>query len=568
MVKPAISSNAFGSWVIPFLLGILSFYLVCGPDILAPRNIGWLQHGDPATHYLGWVFFRQSEWTMPIGLNPSYGLEISNAIIYSDSIPLFAISFKLISNLLPDPFQYFGIWVLLCFILQALFGWKIASLISRNTFFCTICTCFFAFSPPMIWRLNQNIGHISLVGHFLLLAALLLALSPRRSMTTWYWAILIGLTAAIHVYFLAMVAAIWLADSGDRLLNDELTRKQAALEIVGITAIILLVSWQIGVFSVLQGAQSEGYGIYKFNLAALIDPGKPGYGYWSYLLPDLSGDEGYHEGFNYLGLGILLLIPPALFGLTRNYRQLFVRCRRMRLLIIALIMLAAFSITPQIGIASHQFGFTVEQPLFLKLMSIFRSSARMFWPAYYAIYIGIFWMIVHSYRKRIALPLLGLALAVQLGDGSAGWLHIGAHLKEQPSAVWTTPLRSPFWACAATRYRNIRTIAQVPDPKNWSAFAYYAAEHRMGTDIVYLARYAQKDLQAAAQRSSAMISTGRFDRDSLYVLDLAAFRKAVPHIDSIRYDIGRVDNFFVIAPVLTDGSHCPGISTEPIPARA
>lgn len=52
--------------ILPLLLGALAFLLVIGPRALDPQNIAWLAEGDPATHYLGWVFFRHSPWTFPL----------------------------------------------------------------------------------------------------------------------------------------------------------------------------------------------------------------------------------------------------------------------------------------------------------------------------------------------------------------------------------------------------------------------------------------------------------------------------------------------------------------------
>ncbi len=42
--------------LLPLLIGILAFFIVVGPRALNPQNIAWLGRGDPATHYLGWVF--------------------------------------------------------------------------------------------------------------------------------------------------------------------------------------------------------------------------------------------------------------------------------------------------------------------------------------------------------------------------------------------------------------------------------------------------------------------------------------------------------------------------------
>lgn len=41
----------------PLLLGMLAFYIIIGLRVLDPTNLAWLGEGDPATHYLGWLFF-------------------------------------------------------------------------------------------------------------------------------------------------------------------------------------------------------------------------------------------------------------------------------------------------------------------------------------------------------------------------------------------------------------------------------------------------------------------------------------------------------------------------------
>lgn len=192
--------------LLPVLLGILAFFIVVGPRALNPMNIAWLEGGDSATHYLGWAFFRHSPWTFPLGLNPSYGLELSNAVIFSDSNPLFALIFKPFSALLPEPFQYFGFWFLTCFILQSWFGWKLTGLVSRNVVLQLLGAGLFLFVPAMIIRMGV---HLSLAGHFLVLAALYLALRPFTQKRCLAWGALLGATALVHAYLLAMVALIW-----------------------------------------------------------------------------------------------------------------------------------------------------------------------------------------------------------------------------------------------------------------------------------------------------------------------------------------------------------------------
>lgn len=108
---------------VPLIIGIAAFFLLIGPRVLDPTNIAWLGASkDPANTYLGWAFFRQAGLSFPLGLNPLYGLGQSNSIVYSDSNPLLALLFKPFSQWLPVPFQYFGIWLLGCFVLQTWFA--------------------------------------------------------------------------------------------------------------------------------------------------------------------------------------------------------------------------------------------------------------------------------------------------------------------------------------------------------------------------------------------------------------------------------------------------------------
>ena len=142
----------FAADFLPIGFSLLAFFLVAGPFILDGRNIQWLGGNlDPAQHYLGWALFQEGPWTFPIGLNPHNGLSFSNSIVFSDSLPLFAILFKSLRDFLSQPFQYFGLWTLLCFVLQAWFAWKLLGLIAESNWlkffglglFLFVLRCFF-----------------------------------------------------------------------------------------------------------------------------------------------------------------------------------------------------------------------------------------------------------------------------------------------------------------------------------------------------------------------------------------------------------------------------------------
>nr|BFE90691.1 hypothetical protein GCM10020185_12270 [Pseudomonas brassicacearum subsp. brassicacearum] len=77
-------------------------------------------------------------------------------------------------------------------------------------------------------------GHLSLSGHFLILAALYLALRPGLQKRRLAWGVLLAVTALVHAYLLAMVALIWLADLASQAIKGRLSRRDALIELGGL----------------------------------------------------------------------------------------------------------------------------------------------------------------------------------------------------------------------------------------------------------------------------------------------------------------------------------------------
>jgi hypothetical protein len=83
-----------------FLLGILVFLAIYGVEPLRVTGSGWIFQGviesDILQHYAGWMFFRDSPWTWPLGLALNMGYPYGANISYTDSIPIVSIFFKAI----------------------------------------------------------------------------------------------------------------------------------------------------------------------------------------------------------------------------------------------------------------------------------------------------------------------------------------------------------------------------------------------------------------------------------------------------------------------------------------
>ena len=82
------------------LLGALVFLVLYGVRVLDPVCVDWILNNpspDPSQHYLGWVFYRRSGWHLPyLGANYSAIYPYRTSILYTDSIPLLAVSVKIL----------------------------------------------------------------------------------------------------------------------------------------------------------------------------------------------------------------------------------------------------------------------------------------------------------------------------------------------------------------------------------------------------------------------------------------------------------------------------------------
>ncbi|QXH74442.1 hypothetical protein KSS92_08045 [Pseudomonas atacamensis] len=539
--------------LLPLLLGVLAFFMVIGQRALDPQNIAWLSSGDPATHYLGWVFFRQSPWTFPLGLNPSYGMELGSAVIFSDSNPLLALLFKPFNAWLPETFQYFGLWLLVCFVLQAWFGWKLLGLITDNVIIRLLATGLLIFSPPMFVRAG---GHLSLAGHFLILAALYLALHPALQRRRLAWGSLLAATALVHAYLLVMVALIWVADLLGKVMSARLSRREGLIEFAALFALVSVCCWQAGYFSIADGTGGGGFGFYRMNLLAPFDSDG-----WSQVLPDIRMAGGDYEGFNYFGLGVLMLLPVvAVAGLRGKISPRAALGKRLWL-VAAMIGLTLFALSHHIGVGTQTFSYPLPSVV-ERLASIFRASGRMFWPVFYAIELFLVYLLVRSFRAPVAIGLLALVLVVQVADTRNGWAGLRASRMVTPASDWASPMHNPFWNSAAAHYKNVRGLLPQNQSERWQAIAGFAGAHGLKTDAVYMGRMSISALDEAQRVARQRLETGEYEADSLYILDDEAQALSAKSVHSDSDLLTRVDDFVVLAPGWKRCQQCPPMIDE------
>ena len=499
--------------LIPVLLGTAAFFIIAPINILNTSNILWLSYGDQLQRLLGWNYFRLTPWAIPLGLNPNYGIEFSSSIVYSDSIPFLAFLFKLFSGILPEPFQYFGIWTLFCFVMQALFGWQLASLISScrlNQFF---ATALFVFAPPMLWFLE---GETPLVSHFLILCALYLNLRANENHRKLFWFLLIFFSSLIHFYLLTMVIILW----GASILNAKLIRNSISWrglfqEIFYVIFIVLISLWQGGYFAIPIGSASSGewgYSFGRMNILSIFNP----YG-WSYVLKEIPQSQmTYGDDFNYLGLGFIFLLGLSLIILITSKINLQEKIKRYPFLMAGAIALTIFALSNKVGFTYYDFNYPLPQ-IFLNAANIFHASGRMFWPVFYLLIFTIFYIINKGLSRKIVLLILLIALTLQITDTSAGWLPIRKKLNSYKTIE--SELKNSIWKFYPSKYQSLYLYPSKNRSIKWGTFGPYASFNHLNTTAVYLARFSQIKMDSLNARLSSELQNGQLNSSALYIIE-------------------------------------------------
>ena len=495
------------------------FLAYCGAWVLLPSNIAWLDFGDRAMHQLGWMFYRAAPWDLPPGRSPLLGLEISNSIALVDGLPLFALPFKLIAPWLPQPFQYWGYWLLLSFVLQAAFAWRIARELGASGVAALLAAAFVLITPAYLFRVPL---HMALSGHWTLLAALFLYVR-REPPHMWMWPLLLALTSAIHATLLAMVLALWAAALVQRLWTGRAQPARLAGEFALGAGLSLAVLWTVGFFGT-GSYGTYGYGDYKLNLLWPLIP----YG-WSRLLPDLPHTKFDYEGLSFLGLGILALLALVLCsGAIARLRHAV--SRRWLPLTLMLLALMVFAFSKDIAVLDIELA-SLPVPGFIDdVGAAFRSTGRFVWPLLYIVTIGAVVLVAGRLRPAIALPVILLALVVQAWDSTPKWQEF-ARTMPAPAATWPSELTSPLWQRAADAgYDRIRAIPVAAGyGSDWRAPGYFAVTHGMATDVAYLGRIDALQLARLRARAAEVLETGDFEPRTLYLLDVPSSLLAARH---------------------------------------
>ena len=480
--------------IVTALLGGIAFALIYGIKILNPLYTDWLlTGGDPSQHYLGWEFFRRSDWYFPFGLTDQLAYPLKTSVIYTDSIPIFAVFFKLFRSILPRQFQYFGIWGLLCFVLQGYYAAKILGERSSSKTVILAGSVFFIVSPIMIFRMYY---HTALAAHWLILLAIYFYSKHEKEYRDIFrpvmqWGILGILIGSIHLYFVPMCGAILLGYILCSIWKERKIRIRFIYPSISFSVGLFLTVYLLGGFSSGADTGTNNLGLFSFNLNAFLNPMS-----YSTLLKNTSlwnwpfYTQGQYEGFSYLGMGIILLCACGIVLMIKNIfrrRKPSVYQVMTVLMSIGLIVLA---VSPTITWNDKLLLQLPYSSTIYKYWGIFGSCGRMAWPVVYFLMIFGITSIGNMKwkRKEISCVVLILACLVQVVDLS-GQLY-KRHENYSEKVVYQSPLAGTVWddIISSGEYKHVVWVTHNVDHDDVIQVAVYAMKNDMTMGNFYFAR--------------------------------------------------------------------------------
>lgn len=478
------------------LLGAVIFILIYGIQILNPFYTDWLiTGGDLTQHYLGWEYYRRSDWFFPIGLTNQLAYPVKTSVIFTDSIPIFAVIFKVLTAGFERRFQYFGLWGLICFMLQGYWSARILQKWLTDKWQVLLGSLFFILSPIVIFRMYY---HTALAAHWLILVGIYLCVGHKENYrniikTSMQWGILGVLIGSIHLYFIPMCGMLL----GGYVLYSFIEEKKIRIKYIvpGITFLVGLFGtvWLLGGFSSgIDTGSSDSLGYHSFNLNGFVNP----IGYSKIMKWLDVYKEGQYEGFAYLGLGVLILLIGALIGFGATWKKWFPIMKQSWFkvliavgVILGLVLLAA---SPKITFNSHLLLEIPDIDIIIKYWSIFGSSGRIIWPVYYLM---VLFAIIGTVRlnkcaesnRVIAYALLLICFGIQVYDisGKLQEKHADyAVVKEKANS-----LESDLWQKIDSKgYEHMVWVSHNIDRHDILLFADWALDHNLTMSNYYFAR--------------------------------------------------------------------------------
>jgi hypothetical protein len=430
-------------------------YLGYGPT-LDPTFVDWMWRDDWAAYQWGFSFFRNADWGFPLGRIPNLFYPYGTSVGFTDANPWLCVLFKPLSPILPLDFQFSGIWFLLCYALQAWFGTKICRTFTPDPVQIALGGALFATTPVLPMRAP----HVALCALFFLTAGVWLNLArveseaaARRGMLITF--LLLAWAAGTHAYLSVMLIALCIAYYTRLCFVDRLVAPRAfSLSVLlalglslGIYYLFGFLAWKKTELSV------EGFGEFSADLLALANSQGS-----SRYVPAFPFQPRQWEGYAYLGLGTLLLMPLLLLRICLQPRSFLRALSSFWPLLLVVGAMSFYALSSHVTLRGELvLDLTPLYAPLGKYVGIFRSSGRFAWPLHLLLIAAGVRAAIFREQRYLSYALLALALFLRVAEQDPDRVHFDP-----------LPLRAladPVWQSSERDYKH---LALVPIHLQWN----------------------------------------------------------------------------------------------------
>jgi hypothetical protein len=382
-----------------------SYFMLIYPISFLLGDGAYFYSGDAAQHVSGWHAYIADQWRFPLLRTEILNYPDGVNIAFTDSIPLLAITLKIFKSFIAEGFHYFGWWHAFSFVLQGIAAVFIMRSVGHKSLV-SILAAVFLFVTSSI--LLHRAGHTALMTHALILFSMANYFSVyqgRRSVDSGISAqiLILLISFLIHPYFFAINSIFLVPLTIESYRENQSDFFKTILKLVLSAFIFLAILYLFGYLGHASGA--SGFGIYSMNLASPFCGGE-------LLNCKIDATGGQHEGYSYLGSGMLLMI---VIGLCQSHKKLLSLIKNNVIFCSLLGLLFLYSISNRIYLGDTLL-FSYPMPSFLSAITdTFRASGRFFWlPFYIIVFLAL--LSVLNKQRRYTLVLLLLACGLQWYD--------------------------------------------------------------------------------------------------------------------------------------------------------
>ncbi|WP_426143414.1 DUF6311 domain-containing protein [Pseudomonas sp. DWP3-1-2] len=422
-----LDSTGRAGFAVALAIGLLFVWRYFPAGFVTGTSSYWLTEVDDVTQYFaGFNAFFHAPFSYPLLAFDSINYPQGTRATFVDAIPLYALLLKIFVPASFAPFNPFGVWVALAFVGQAICGWWILRELQVKSWLALLALTVCLLTFP---ALTTRLGHISLMSHWIILSSLALYIRCRRTTEPqrWGWSLLLVAAFYVNIYLCVMASAVYVVSclyNRARFHPAEVARALIPFLIIG--ASLFLTIFPMERVTVVP---ETGFGTYSMNLLSPFHGGK----YFIFPDPEMPGQ---YEGFNYLGLGVLLAFA---LSVTLNRKAAVGSFSTHRALTWLMVLFTAYALSNIVYYGVHQVV-TLNYPSFMdRITSQFRASGRFFWPVGYCV---VIFAIATLYRKLSAVVFAGcmvVLMVLQVSDLSNLRHRLVDTAKRPAAAVLTQP---------------------------------------------------------------------------------------------------------------------------------